>query len=237
MNPNFKLAPSILSADFSNLKSALDICTKGGAHWIHVDVMDNQFVPNLTIGPPVVKSLRPKTNKFLDVHMMVINPENLVESFAKSGADMITFHVEATNDVQSVIDLIKATGTQVGLSIKPSTKLEEIEPFYDQLDLILVMSVEPGFGGQGYIESSTERVMKIKARLKELCLQDRVLIEVDGGIKLHNAKKVIDAGADVLVAGSAVFGADDPVQTIKDCLLYTSPSPRDISGSRMPSSA
>jgi ribulose-phosphate 3-epimerase len=148
--------------------------------------------------------------------MMVINPENLVESFAKAGADMITFHVEATNDVQSVIDLIKATGTQVGLSIKPSTKLKEIEPFYDQLDLILVMSVEPGFGGQGYIESSTERVMKIKARLKELCLQDRVLIEVDGGIKLHNAKKVIDAGADVLVAGSAVFGTDDPVQTIKD---------------------
>ena len=216
MTLEFKLAPSILSADFADLKSALAQCESGGAHWIHVDVMDNQFVPNLTIGPPVVKSLRPKTNKFLDVHMMVINPENLVESFAKAGADMITFHVEATNDVQSVIDLIKATGTQVGLSIKPSTKLEEIEPFYDQLDLILVMSVEPGFGGQGYIESSTERVMKIKARLKELCLQDRVLIEVDGGIKLHNAKKVIDAGADVLVAGSAVFGTDDPVQTIKD---------------------
>ena len=216
MTSEFKLAPSILSADFADLKLALAQCESGGAHWIHIDVMDNQFVPNLTIGPPVVKSLRPKTNKFLDVHMMVINPENLVESFAKAGADMITFHVEATNDVQSVIDLIKATGTQVGLSIKPSTKLEEIEPFYDQLDLILVMSVEPGFGGQGYIESSTERVMKIKARLKELCLQDRVLIEVDGGIKLHNAKKVIDAGADVLVAGSAVFGADDPVQTIKD---------------------
>ena len=216
MTSEFKLAPSILSADFADLKSALAQCESGGAHWIPVDVMDNQFVPNLTIGPPVVKSLRPKTNKFLDVHMMVINPENLVESFAKAGADMITFHVEATNDVQSVIDLIKATGTQVGLSIKPSTKLEEIEPFYDQLDLILVMSVEPGFGGQGYIESSTERVMKIKARLKELCLQDRVLIEVDGGIKLHNAKKVIDAGADVLVAGSAVFGTDDPVQTIKD---------------------
>ena len=216
MTSEFKLAPSILSADFADLKSALAQCESGGAHWIHVDVMDNQFVPNLTIGPPVVKSLRPKTNKFLDEHMMVINPENLVESFAKAGADMITFHVEATNDVQSVIDLIKATGTQVGLSIKPSTKLEEIEPFYDQLDLILVMSVEPGFGGQGYIESSTERVMKIKARLKELCLQDRVLIEVDGGIKLHNAKKVIDAGADVLVAGSAVFGTDDPVQTIKD---------------------
>ncbi|MBT4318638.1 MAG: ribulose-phosphate 3-epimerase [Candidatus Marinimicrobia bacterium] len=216
MTSEFKLAPSILSADFADLKSALTQCESGGAHWIHIDVMDNQFVPNLTIGPPVVKSLRPKTNKFFDVHMMVIDPENLVEPFAKAGADMITFHVEATNDIQSVIDLIKATGTQVGLSIKPSTELSSIEPYYDQLDLVLVMSVEPGFGGQGYIKSSTERVVKIKKRLTELCLQDRVLIEVDGGIKLHNAKEVIDAGADVLVAGSAVFGASDPVQTIKD---------------------
>ncbi len=216
MTSEFKLAPSILSADFADLKSALTQCESGGAHWIHIDVMDNQFVPNLTIGPPVVKSLRPKTNKFFDVHMMVIDPENLVEPFAKAGADMITFHVEATNDIQSVIDLIKATGTQVGLSIKPSTELSSIEPYYDQLDLILVMSVEPGFGGQGYIKSSTERVVKIKKRLTELCLQDQVLIEVDGGIKLHNAKEVIDAGADVLVAGSAVFGTSDPVQTIKD---------------------
>jgi len=216
MTSEFKLAPSILSADFADLKSALTQCESGGAHWIHIDVMDNQFVPNLTIGPPVVKSLRPKTNKFFDVHMMVIDPENLVEPFAKAGADMITFHVEATNDIQSVIDLIKATGTQVGLSIKPSTELSSIEPYYDQLDLVLVMSVEPGFGGQGYIKSSTERVVKIKKRLTELCLQDRVLIEVDGGIKLHNAKEVIDAGADVLVAGSAVFGTSDPVQTIKD---------------------
>jgi len=216
MTSEFKLAPSILSADFADLKSALTQCESGGAHWIHIDVMDNQFVPNLTIGPPVVKSLRSKTNKFFDVHMMVIDPENLVEPFAKAGADMISFHVEATNDIQSVIDLIKATGTQVGLSIKPSTELSSIEPYYDQLDLILVMSVEPGFGGQGYIKSSTERVVKIKKRLTELCLQDRVLIEVDGGIKLHNAKEVIDAGADVLVAGSAVFGTSDPVQTIKD---------------------
>jgi ribulose-phosphate 3-epimerase len=216
MTSEFKLAPSILSADFSDLKSALTQCESGGAHWIHIDVMDNQFVPNLTIGPPVVKSLRPKTNKFLDVHMMVIDPEKLVEPFAKAGADMITFHVEATNEIQSTIDLIKSTGTQVGLSLKPSTELSLIEPYYDQLDLILVMSVEPGFGGQGYIQNSTERVVKIKKRLTELCLQDRVLIEVDGGIKLHNAKEVIDAGADVLVAGSAVFGTNNPVQTIKD---------------------
>jgi len=216
MASEFKLAPSILSADFADLQSALSQCEDGGAHWIHVDVMDNQFVPNLTIGPPVVKSLRPKTNKFLDVHMMVIDPEKLVEPFAKAGADLITFHIEATDDPQSVIDLIKSTGTQVGISIKPSSPLSNIEPYYDQIDLVLVMSVEPGFGGQGYLNGSTERIQAVKQKLNEMCLQDRVLIEVDGGIKLHNAKEIIDAGADVLVAGSAVFRTEDPVQTIKD---------------------
>ena len=219
MASEFKLAPSILSADFTNLKLALSQCDDGGAHWIHVDVMDNQFVPNLTIGPPVVKSLRPNTKKFLDVHMMVVDPEKLVEPFAKAGADSITFHIEATDDPQSVIDLIKATGTKVGISIKPATPLAEIEPYYDQIDLVLVMSVDPGFGGQGYIDGSTERIEKVKQMLIEKCVENRVLIEVDGGIKLHNAKEVIDAGADVLVAGSAIFGADDPVQTMKDFYL------------------
>ena len=219
MASEFKLAPSILSADFANLQLALSQCDDGGAHWIHVDVMDNQFVPNLTIGPPVVKSLRPNTKKFLDVHMMVVDPEKLVEPFAKAGADSITFHIEATDDPQSVIDLIKAAGTKVGISIKPATPLAEIEPYYDQIDLVLVMSVDPGFGGQGYIDGSTERIEKVKQMLIEKCVENRVLIEVDGGIKLHNAKEVIDAGADVLVAGSAIFGADDPVQTMKDFYL------------------
>ena len=219
MASEFKLAPSILSADFANLQLALSQCDEGGAHWIHVDVMDNQFVPNLTIGPPVVKSLRPNTKKFLDVHMMVIDPEKLVEPFARAGADSITFHIEATDDPQSVIDLIKATGAKVGISIKPATPLDEIEPYYDQIDLVLVMSVDPGFGGQGYLDGSTERVEKVKQILIEKSLQDRVLIEVDGGIKLHNAEEVINAGANVLVAGSAIFGADDPVQTMKDFYL------------------
>jgi ribulose-phosphate 3-epimerase len=219
MASEFKLAPSILSADFTNLQLALSQCDDGGAHWIHVDVMDNQFVPNLTIGPPVVKSLRPNTKKFLDVHMMVVDPEKLVEPFAKAGADSITFHIEATDDPQSVIDLIKAAGTKVGISVKPATPLAEIEPYYDQIDLVLVMSVDPGFGGQGYIDGSTERIEKVKQMLIEKCVENRVLIEVDGGIKLHNAKEVIDAGADVLVAGSAIFGADDPVQTMKDFYL------------------
>ena len=215
MPNNFKLAPSILSADFSDLQSALNMCDEGGAHWIHVDVMDNQFVPNLTIGPPVVKSLRSKTEKFMDVHMMVIEPEKLVEPFAQAGADNITFHIEATNDPDGIIELIKSCGCKVGVSIKPKTPLTEIFPFLQKVDVVLVMSVEPGFGGQGYIPRSNERISEIKSFLNENCL-DRVLIEVDGGVKLYNAKEVMDAGADVLVAGSEVFKSTDPVQTIKE---------------------
>jgi len=215
MPNNFKLAPSILSADFSDLQSALNVCDEGGAHWIHVDVMDNQFVPNLTIGPPVVKSLRSKTEKFMDVHMMVVEPEKLVEPFAKAGADNITFHIEATNDPDGIIELIKSCNCKVGVSIKPKTPLTEIFPFLQKVDVVLVMSVEPGFGGQGYIPGSNERIGEIKLFLNENCL-DRVLIEVDGGVKLYNAKEVMDAGADVLVAGSEVFKSSDPVQIIKE---------------------
>ena len=162
MTSEFKLSPSILSADFSNLQEALDQCRDGGAPWIHVDVMDNQFVPNLTIGPPVVKSLRSKTEKILDVHMMVVEPEKLVEPFAKAGADIITFHIEATDDPRGLIELIRSTGKEVGISLKPSTPISDIEPYFDQIDLILVMSVDPGFGGQGNLEGSTERIIEIK---------------------------------------------------------------------------
>ena len=212
---NYKLAPSVLSADFGDLRGAMDICKKGGAHWIHIDVMDNQFVPNLTIGPPVVKALRKYTDKFLDVHMMVVEPEKLVEPFARAGADGITFHVEAAENPNEVIDLIKSTGKQVGISLKPGTPLYSIEPFLDKVDLVLIMSVEPGFGGQGYLPGSSNRIKRLKSQLNEMCL-DRVLIEVDGGVKLNNMKEVVEAGADVLVVGSAVFGVKDPVQTIKD---------------------
>ena len=215
MHNNFKLAPSILSADFSDLQSALNMCDDGGAHWIHVDVMDNQFVPNLTIGPPVVKSLRSKTERFMDVHMMVIEPEKLVEPFAKAGADNITFHIEATNDPDGIIELIKSCGCKVGVSIKPKTPLTEIFPVLQKVDVVLVMSVEPGFGGQGYISGTNERIAEIKSFLNKDYL-DHVLIEVDGGVKLHNAKEVMDAGADILVAGSEVFKSADPIQTIKE---------------------
>ena len=197
------------------MKTALNQCEEGGAHWVHVDVMDNQFVPNLTIGPPVVKSIRPKTEKFIDVHMMVIDPEKLVEPFARAGADNITFHIEATDDPEGIIELIKSCGCKAGVSIKPKTPLQDIIPILNKVDVILVMSVDPGFGGQGFLPGSSERVSKTKKLLVDNCL-NRVLIEVDGGVKLHNAKEVIEAGADVLVAGSEVFNSDDPVQTIKD---------------------
>ena len=215
MLSDFKLAPSILSADFSDLRGALKICDEGGADWIHVDVMDNQFVPNLTIGPPVVKSLRNVTDKFIDVHMMVVDPEKLVEPFARAGADNITFHIEATNDPNEVIDLIRSTGKMVGISLKPSTPFSVITPYIEKVDLILVMSVEPGFGGQGFIKESNERITKIKKYLSENCLE-RIQIQVDGGIKLHNAQEVISAGGDILVAGSEVFGAQDPVGVIRE---------------------
>ena len=214
MKSKFKLAPSLLSADFSDLGSALKICEKGKAHWIHIDVMDNQFVPNLTIGPPVVKSLRSKTNKFLDVHMMVIEPEKLVEPFARAGADSITFHIEATKDPDNIIDLIKSCGCKAGVSIKPKTPIEEILPLLEKIDIVLVMSVEPGFGGQSYIQESSNRIKIIKEYLNDNCLE-RVLIEVDGGVKLSNAKEIVDAGANILVAGSEVFNAKDPEKVIK----------------------
>ena len=214
MKSNFKLAPSILSANFSNLQSALDICSEGGAHWIHVDVMDNQFVPNLTIGPPVVKSLRRCTQKFIDVHMMVVEPEKLVEPFARAGADNITFHHEAASNSEEVIDLIRSSGCKVGISIKPDTSIDKIYHLLNKVDLVLIMSVEPGFGGQGYIEGSDQKIKNLKSYLNQNCLE-RVMIEVDGGVKLHNAKHVVDLGADILVAGSEVFKSSDPVSTIK----------------------
>ncbi len=210
-----KIAPSILSADFSDLRSALKICSSGKADYVHIDVMDNHFVPNLTIGPVVVKSLRSVSQSYFDVHLMVTNPENIIDAFSKAGANGITFHIEASEKPDELIDKIKSKGKDVGISVKPQTPLETILPFINKIDRVLIMSVEPGFGGQKFIKSSLKKINTLRNLLIQYNRNNKVEIEVDGGIKIENAKSVIDAGANAIVVGSGIFKASDPEKQIK----------------------
>lgn len=206
-NKKVKIAPSILSADFANLGRDIKRVDDGGAEYIHIDVMDGSFVPNITIGSGVVKCLRKVTDKVFDVHLMVNNPENQIDAFAAAGADIITFHIEATAHAHRTIQAIHALGKKAGVSLNPSTTLSSIEELINDVDLILIMTVNPGYGGQKFIPSMIGKIKRLRKIIDEK--KSHAEIEIDGGIKPDTARLVIDAGADVLVAGSYIYGAAD----------------------------
>ncbi len=196
-------APSILSADFSKLGACMALTERAGAQYAHIDVMDGMFVPNISFGMPVIKSIRKESNLVFDVHMMVERPERYIDAIAESGADIITFHLEATDHAAEIIERIHGLGKKAGISIKPNTSVYDIEPYMSDIDMLLIMTVEPGLGGQKYIESSTAKIREARRAFEEAGID--IDIEVDGGIKRENVEVVLNAGANVIVAGSAVY--------------------------------
>jgi ribulose-phosphate 3-epimerase len=202
------IAPSILSADFTRLGDEIRAAEKAGADWIHVDVMDGLFVPNISIGPLVVEAARRSTSLPLDVHLMIDSPERYIEDFVRAGADYLVVHAEASTHLHRTLQAIREAGARAGVSINPSTPLSALEYVLEEIDLALIMSVNPGFGGQGFIPSAMDKLRALREKVNKLGL-DNILIEVDGGVKPSNVAEVVSAGADAVVMGSAFFGSDD----------------------------
>ena len=207
------IAPSLLSCDFSKMGEEIARMDKAGADWMHLDVMDGHFVPNLTFGAPIIKWVRPFSDKPFDVHLMISDPLRYIDDFADAGADIITFHIESDSDIDKTIDKIKSRGIKAGLVLKPKTPAEAVFPYLDRLDLVLVMTVEPGFGGQSFIPETVEKVRLIRQRIQQLGLSCDV--QVDGGINYETAPIAREAGANVLVSGSCLFKAEDMSEAVR----------------------
>ncbi len=207
------IAPSILSADFTRLKEALDTIRESGGDWVHIDIMDGHFVPNITIGPPVVSSIRNATDLFLDVHLMIENPDFLIPDFISAGADMITVHVETCTHLDRTIQIIKESGVKAGVSLNPATSLSTLDYIPESVDMVLLMTVNPGFGGQAYIPRMTGKIRELREWINRNGIE--MDLQIDGGISTSNIQEVTDAGANVIVTGSAFFNSPDPADFIR----------------------
>ncbi|MGA9639292.1 ribulose-phosphate 3-epimerase [Flavobacterium sp.] len=216
---NTLIAPSVLAADFANLQRDIEMINKSEADWFHIDIMDGVFVPNISFGMPVLEAIKKHATKTIDVHLMIVDPDRYISTFKKLGADVLTVHLEACTHLHRTLQAIKAEGMKAGVALNPHTNVDLLEDVINDIDLVCIMSVNPGFGGQSFIENTYDKVRKLKALITKKGAS--TIIEIDGGVTNKNAKQLVEAGADVLVAGSYVFGAADPIATVTDLKKMT----------------